>query len=515
MQSSLTRMTMPYPFVLYLSHGVRQRACNMLLVAALLLSIVLPLATEPLPALWHPRVTPATDVVATDAVDTPVTAPLDAPAPTARPFTLDASPPVALPPTPTRWRGYPELVDRRDAFTRVYAMGQGRTVAVVSQTPRHYLDAAGYWQNYDPRFVPADGGLVTQGTDLTVRLDDTTSAALIQAAGTTVGWRPTQVQALDAAGAPVHVLATPWSRGGETTFAGPALNADARQAAYRGHWSDDALAERFDLGAGRVEQSLVLSAPPHVDGDVPAWLSLEADLLLLHGEELWVDGAPAAATFTSHDGLDLRDASGAVVLRLAPVVAFEARDPARRVAGHYQGEEIEPGVWRLRVVTPWAWWTDPARTYPAVLDPEFYLHVGKPTAIVTQDCTTPADEPFAVPDCTTSDTPLVGRRTQYGETFGDDILAYAQATSEITFGVLPTRPQDAVMTSAHLLLNGGLYGRMLEIGVRDLSQGDFPQVASTTLVPGQQLTADNYCYNRENSGNNCGPKQRVPVEADI
>ncbi|MEZ4718559.1 MAG: hypothetical protein R2851_21055 [Caldilineaceae bacterium] len=109
----------------------------------------------------------------------------------------------------------------------------------------------------------------------------------------------------------------------------------------------------------------------------------------------------------------------------------------------------------------------------------------------------------------------MGRRTQYGETFGDDILAYAQATSEITFGVLPTRPQDAVMTSAHLLLTGGLYGRMLEIGVRDLSEGDFPQVAATTLVPGQQLTSDNYCYNREHSGNNCGPKQRVPVEADI
>ncbi|MEZ4718560.1 MAG: hypothetical protein R2851_21060 [Caldilineaceae bacterium] len=83
------------------------------------------------------------------------------------------------------------------------------------------------------------------------------------------------------------------------------------------------------------------------------------------------------------------------MLRLAPVVAYEARNPAQRIAGAYQGQEIEPGIWRLRAVTPWSWWTDPARTYPAVLDPEFYLHVGKPTAIATSDCVTPADEPFA------------------------------------------------------------------------------------------------------------------------
>ncbi|MEZ4718561.1 MAG: hypothetical protein R2851_21065 [Caldilineaceae bacterium] len=30
------------------------------------------------------------------------------------------------------------------------------------------------------------------------------------------------------------------------------------------------------------------STPPHVDSATPTWLSLEADLLLLHGEQLWV-----------------------------------------------------------------------------------------------------------------------------------------------------------------------------------------------------------------------------------
>ncbi|MEZ4557051.1 MAG: hypothetical protein R3A10_18005 [Caldilineaceae bacterium] len=84
----------------------------------------------------------ATDVVATDAVDTPVTVPLDA-----RPFRRRApsrwtcSPPVALPPVPTHRACHPELVERRDAFlTCAYDMGQGRIVAVVSQTPRHYRD---------------------------------------------------------------------------------------------------------------------------------------------------------------------------------------------------------------------------------------------------------------------------------------------------------------------------------------------------------------------------------------
>ncbi|MCB0157325.1 MAG: hypothetical protein KDD83_04285, partial [Caldilineaceae bacterium] len=80
MQPLLSSTTMPYPSLLHLAHDVRQRCCNMLLIAAILLSIVLPLATEPLPALWQPRTVAATDVVATDAVDTPVTVPLDAPA---------------------------------------------------------------------------------------------------------------------------------------------------------------------------------------------------------------------------------------------------------------------------------------------------------------------------------------------------------------------------------------------------------------------------------------------------
>lgn len=507
----MTTAILPLP----LTGPATRKLCNTLLIVALLWSIVLPLATEPLPALWQPRVASSTATAA--EADAPVARRTDVSDATPRPqpFTVDTAAINVAPPAPTTWHGYPELVARRDAYTRVYDLGQGRSAAVVAQTPRHYQDAAGHWQTYDPRFVPTDGGLTTTGTDLTVRLDDTTSAALIQTGAATVGWRPTQVLALDADGAHLDTLATPWSVAGEATTTGPARNADAQQAAYRGHWSDRTLAERFDLGAGRVEQSLVLSAPPQAHGATPAWFSLEAELFLLNGEELWANGAPAGTNFVSHDGLELRDAAGAVLLRLAPVLAYEARNPSHRVAGHYRGQELEPGVWQLHVVTPWAWWTDPARTYPAVLDPEFYLHVSKSTDIATSDCVTPADEPFAVPDCTQSDTALVGQRIQYGETFGDDILSFAEATSDIVFGVLPTRPQDAVMTAARLHLAGGLYGKALEIGVRDLAQPDWPQVASATVTPAAPLTSENFCYNREHSGNNCGPKQRAPVTVDI
>ncbi|MEZ4557050.1 MAG: hypothetical protein R2854_11490 [Caldilineaceae bacterium] len=60
MQPFLSSMTMPNPSLAFCPR-LRQRCCNMLLIAAILLSIALPLATEPLPAAsgspgpWRPR----------------------------------------------------------------------------------------------------------------------------------------------------------------------------------------------------------------------------------------------------------------------------------------------------------------------------------------------------------------------------------------------------------------------------------------------------------------------------
>ncbi|MEZ4718562.1 MAG: hypothetical protein R2851_21070 [Caldilineaceae bacterium] len=96
----------------------------------------------------------ATDVVATDAVDAPVTVPLDA-------RSCSGGAPLRAGRRLRPWRcrgahapaGHPELVERRNAFTCAYDMGQGRTVAVVSQTPRHYQVTAGFWQSYDPASV--------------------------------------------------------------------------------------------------------------------------------------------------------------------------------------------------------------------------------------------------------------------------------------------------------------------------------------------------------------------------
>ncbi|MEZ4611697.1 MAG: hypothetical protein R2838_15910 [Caldilineaceae bacterium] len=130
------------------------------------------------------------------------------------------------------------------------------------------------------------------------------------------------------------------------------------------------------------------------------------------------------------------------MLRLAPVVAYEgAIRPSVSPPVPTRARRSSRASGGCAPSRSWSWWTDPARTYPAVLDPEFYLHGQANRHRNVRLCHARRMSPLPQPDCTASDTALVGRRTQYGETFGDDILAYAQATSEITFGVLPTRPQ--------------------------------------------------------------------------
>ncbi|MEZ4557052.1 MAG: hypothetical protein R2854_11500 [Caldilineaceae bacterium] len=262
------------------------------------------------------------------------------------------------------------------------------------------------------------------------------------------------------------------------------------------HWSDGTLAERFDVGAGSVEQSLVLARRrPTWTAPRPTRAQPGSRPKALHGEQSTT--APAAVDFVSHDGLERATPPARWccawrpwsptkrAIRLhAPPVPTRARRSSRDLAA-------------ARRHASWSWWTDPARsTYPAVLDPEFYLHGQANRHRNVRLCHARRTSPLPQPDCTASDTALVGRRTQYGETFGDDILAYAQATSEITFGVLPPpgprRGHDVGPSAAHRRSLAACWRSACVPERRRL-----PQVAATTLVPGQQLTSDNYCYNRE------------------
>jgi len=66
----------------------------------------------------------------------------------------------------------------------------------------------------------------------------------------------------------------------------------------------------------------------------------------------------------------VRAVDGAPVLAFQPVAAYEQNHPLRAVRGEYR---IQPGAtpdtWTISLRTPWSWWVDAQRNYPAVLDP--------------------------------------------------------------------------------------------------------------------------------------------------
>ncbi|MEZ4611696.1 MAG: hypothetical protein R2838_15905 [Caldilineaceae bacterium] len=140
----------------------------------------LPLATEPLPALLaapdrggHGRRRDRRGRAPRDrAAGRP-------PSPAARPFALDVfARGVAA--APTHRAAIPNWSSGATPFHPRLRYGPRPHRDRGLPNARHYRKKAGFWQSYDPRFGPADGGLTTQGTDLTVRLDDSTSAALIR-----------------------------------------------------------------------------------------------------------------------------------------------------------------------------------------------------------------------------------------------------------------------------------------------------------------------------------------------
>jgi hypothetical protein len=101
------------------------------------------------------------------------------------------------PEIPTVWRGFPEVVDRRQAGVRHYDMGDGRFAAVV--------DAA--QGESGPRFRAVDGGYRYEHEGLSVGLGGTTSAALFKSGESLIGWQPQSLLALDGQGRSIASLA--------------------------------------------------------------------------------------------------------------------------------------------------------------------------------------------------------------------------------------------------------------------------------------------------------------------
>jgi hypothetical protein len=260
--------------------------------------------------------------------------------------------------------GLPELVDQRTAQSATFEAGDGRFTTVASPQPMHFRDSQGNWQVIDAAFRTGRDSFYVQSNSIRSRAGQR-SAWLSAAVGdAAIRWQATALGTVDA-------------RGGFTELARalpepPSLaeiREDGRLLHYADAWSDPRLAEEIISAPGSLEHLLILSEPPRASG-TPEFLEMRATLELLPGMTLWADGRQQAAAFRTSGALEIRDAAGQPAIQFDAVRAYEQEDPQVAVAGEYA---LTPGDgadrWTIGVRTPWAWWNDPGRHYPAAIDP--------------------------------------------------------------------------------------------------------------------------------------------------
>ncbi len=336
--------------------------CQMLLIVALCASCVpfspaAPISSQPDRASPSVESNPAVKV---------------APFPVARPIS-DRS--LAAPVAPAPVENFQPASPLNSAYVRDVDLGDGRRQAVVSQTPINYQAADGTWLPIDPRFEAVPRGFVNKRNSFEIVAGDRQAALRLRSGNNLIGWAA-QAVALTAPDGGEALLATPLSA--EQAITGT-LAADGRTIRYLNNWTLPGLAEEITSAPGQVEQNLVFAQRPSpAASNEGQALTLLATLHLLPGAQLFANGKTQTTAFATDGSVEIHDAQGTPILALAPALAFEQANPAQRVAAHYRLTPQAGGAWQVAVDTPYAWWADPARVYPVVLDPSIVMGVLRP-----------------------------------------------------------------------------------------------------------------------------------------
>jgi hypothetical protein len=269
----------------------------------------------------------------------------------------------------------PELVGQRTANSATFQDGEGHYATIVDAGALHYQDSQRAWQIIDPAFRPAEDSFVVESNSIRSRAG--LSVARLSAAvdKTIIVWQATTLGALATEDSSRFV---PLAKALDEPPGVAQRREDGRVLRYGGNWSDPSLAEEIISAPGSLEHLLILSEPPQANeephsGDKDV-LELRARLSLLPGAELWADGELQSDPFETAGALEIRNAEGETALVFDPVLAFEQARPTVAVEGTYSARPgDEPGTWTIGLRTPWRWWMDRARRYPAVIDPTMHV----------------------------------------------------------------------------------------------------------------------------------------------
>jgi hypothetical protein len=345
---------------------------------------------------------------------------------------LPIASPVVTYPLPDQLVGKPEITALRDALSATFDLGNGEYAAFQSLEPLHYLDDDGEWQPIDPRFAALPGGWAMRANSVQIALGQRDSSAKMAAGEVQLAWQP---QALVAVGNnSEHTLATLLP---EAAAGFGQRKPDGSLVRYPESWSMAGIEDQWLAQRGAAHYSMRLNERPDPQSLKPSSLDLVAHLTLPPGVQMLVDGKPMALPFNTNGPISFVSPNGDELVLDAPYLYEQNNAPNGIGASYALRSTPEKNIVELRLIAPWAWLNDPARSYPVIIDPRFMLRGPTNAASMVYD----VGFDGALTYVAQTDMKRVGR---YGK--GSVRRVYRLATR---FG-LPTMPNGVQVTKAYL-----------------------------------------------------------------
>ena len=254
------------------------------------------------------------------------------------------------------WRGGFDIAQSRSRGTRGVSAG-GRTMGVADEVDT-YVDEAGNIQ-------AADLGLESIGGKYAYAAEKNGVAAyfggrsdgrglmLLRRGDMAFSWRPTSLDS---------VIDERLMESISANDVGAA--ASGSRLAYRDMFpgADDVYEVRLNM----VKHDMTFEAAPPFT-DTRGFLSVSGEVRLSEGSAFAIDGLQKSGSFATSGDLQVVSPGGVVLTIKAPF-AYESGDAESRADGRIVVEKAGED-WRLSMQVPMAWFKDPSRTYPVVLDP--------------------------------------------------------------------------------------------------------------------------------------------------
>ncbi|MCD6502455.1 hypothetical protein J7L01_07610, partial [bacterium] len=274
---------------------------------------------------------------------------------------------------------YDEVIERRNAFTKTFRIGEGDYKAVIAGGPIHYRDPSGAWQDIKAEFADVGDALVSKKNIFKTRFPKESS----------------ELYSIEKAEGTVRLG---YFRNMRVETGEYVALAEVEAPIRRGVFRDGDLVFTESDGFGReeirineigIEHDLILDELPAICTGLPEnakYLAIDQRLVIPPDCEVSLMRNPAVETGKS---ISVRNSDGKIICTIPLPTIREANDRVETVEGEKGVSEAvrrEQTVGDFRIVregdsyvlttlVPLEWLTAPGRVFPVVIDPTITCYI--------------------------------------------------------------------------------------------------------------------------------------------